>query len=95
MGYFGKWKTVTSINYNLIFKDVIEIQKDAIKEGWNVFLIDDLLATGGTLLAAVRLFEKSKARIVEAFTLIELSFLNARNIIPNHIPIYSLILLSK
>jgi adenine phosphoribosyltransferase len=55
-----------SQEYDLEYgKDKIEIHKDAIKEGDNVLVIDDLLATGGTMCAACNLVEKLGGKIVE------------------------------
>jgi len=59
--------------------DSIEIHKDAIKPGQKVLLIDDLLATGGTALAACQLLEKLGGDIVEAAFIIGLSELNGRD----------------
>lgn len=58
--------------------DAIEIHKDAICEGENVLLHDDLLATGGTANAACKLIENLGGKIVGISFLIELSFLNGR-----------------
>ena len=58
--------------------DVIEIQSDAVKPGQRVVLVDDLLATGGTLNAAISLFRKVGATVVGAACIIELTFLNGR-----------------
>ncbi|MFH1715116.1 MAG: adenine phosphoribosyltransferase [Elusimicrobiota bacterium] len=58
--------------------DIIEMHKDALKEGDNVLVIDDLLATGGTLNAACSLVDKLKGNIVAVACVIELSFLNGR-----------------
>ena len=51
---------------------------DALAGGERVLLIDDLLATGGTMEAAVKLVEKSGARVVKVAFVIELLFLNGR-----------------
>jgi len=59
--------------------DVVEIHTDAVEEGEKVVVIDDLLATGGTLRATCQLVDKLKADIVEVVTLIELGFLNGRD----------------
>ena len=52
--------------------DIIEIHEDALKSGEPVLLIDDLIATGGTAEAAVRLLRKLKAEVVGAAFVIDL-----------------------
>jgi adenine phosphoribosyltransferase len=72
-------KTV-SYTYDLEYgTDTIEIQADAVKPGDKVVVLDDLLATGGTLRAAIDLFRKVGADVKAAATIIELSFLNGRS----------------
>jgi len=61
---------------------VVEIHEDAVKPGEKVLLVDDLLATGGTAAAAVKLLEGLGAEIVAVSFLIELSFLNGRDKLP-------------
>lgn len=56
----------------------LEIHKDAFAPGARVIVIDDLLATGGTIAAACELAETAGAHVVEAAFLIELSFLGGR-----------------
>lgn len=58
--------------------DVLEIHKDAIKLGQRVAIVDDLLATGGTMEAAAKLIEKLGGEVVSMQFLIELEFLNGR-----------------
>lgn len=58
--------------------DTIEIQSDAIEKGARVLLVDDLLATGGTMAAAVTLLEQVGAVVPAAACVIELSFLEGR-----------------
>ena len=58
--------------------DVLEIHKDAIKPGQRVAIVDDLLATGGTMEAAAKLIEKLGGEVVSMQFLIELEFLNGR-----------------
>jgi len=53
-------------------KDAVEIHKDAIKKGDKVLVIDDLIATGGTISAAVKLVEKLGGEIVECSFIIDL-----------------------
>lgn len=58
--------------------DKIEIHKDAIKEGDKVLLVDDLVATSGTCLAAANLIKKLKGEIVECSFVVELPDLKGR-----------------
>ena len=58
--------------------DALEIHRDAISPGTKVFLVDDLLATGGTAAAACRLVEGLGGEIVHVAFLIELAFLKGR-----------------
>lgn len=69
--------------------DTIEIQDDAARPGQRVVILDDLLATGGTLAASVELFNKVGAKVVGAACLIELNFLGGRDKID--VPFNSLI----
>lgn len=57
----------------------IEMHKDAIKEGQKVVIIDDLMATGGTIEAIIKLVEKLGGIVVKAVFLIELEGLNGRD----------------
>jgi adenine phosphoribosyltransferase len=59
--------------------DTIEIQADAIKPGQRVIVLDDLLATGGTLGAAVRLCRMVGGDVLAAACIIELAFLRGRD----------------
>jgi adenine phosphoribosyltransferase len=58
--------------------DRIEIQADALEPGQRVVVVDDLLATGGTMAAGIALLRKQGAEVPAAATLIELAFLNGR-----------------
>ncbi|MBZ9577511.1 adenine phosphoribosyltransferase [Patescibacteria group bacterium] len=58
--------------------NTIEMHKDTILAGERVLLIDDLLATGGTMKATIDLVKKLKGKIIGIDFLIELSFLNGR-----------------
>jgi adenine phosphoribosyltransferase len=58
--------------------DTIEIQQDAVHKGSRVVLVDDLLATGGTMAAAVTLLESVGAVVPVAACIIELTFLEGR-----------------
>jgi adenine phosphoribosyltransferase len=59
--------------------DRIEIQADAIHPGQRVVVVDDLLATGGTMAAGIRLLRNIGAVVPAAATLIELTFLQGRS----------------
>ncbi len=59
-------------------KDSLEIHKDSIKPGQKVLIIDDLLATGGTMIAAAKLVEQLGGEVVGLGFLIELEELNGR-----------------
>ena len=58
--------------------DNVEIHKDAITKGQKVLLIDDLIATSGTMAASCRLIEQLKGEIIECASIIELEDLNGR-----------------
>ncbi len=70
--------------------DILEIHKDAIKEGMKVLIVDDLLATGGTVNAISEMVKKLGGKVTGYLFLMELSFLNGREKL-NDAPIYSLI----
>jgi adenine phosphoribosyltransferase len=59
--------------------DQIEIHSDAIEEGERVLIVDDLIATGGTVEAAVRLVEKMKAEVIECCFIIDLPDIGGRS----------------
>ncbi len=68
-----------SASYELEYgTDSVEIHRDAIHPGQKVLMVDDLLATGGTMEASCRLVEELKGEIVEIAFLIELAFLEGR-----------------
>lgn len=68
-----------SVFYELEYgESVLEIHKDAVEKGKKVLIIDDLLATGGTAKAVVKLLENLEAKIEEVTFIIELEFLNGR-----------------
>jgi adenine phosphoribosyltransferase len=70
--------------------DTLEMHTDAVQPGDRVLLVDDLLATGGTMQACVRLAEKSGAVVVGCAFVIELTFLGGRAKLAPH-EAYSLI----
>jgi len=69
-----------SVTYDLEYgTDTLEVHIDAIKKGPRVLMVDDLLATGGTMAASCKLIEKLGGRIVGISFLIELSELAGRD----------------
>lgn len=69
-----------SISYELEYgHDTLEIHTDAIEPGQRVLMVDDLLATGGTMHACCKLVQGMRAEIVGVAVLIELSGLNGRD----------------
>lgn len=71
--------------------DKIEMHCDAIEEGKNVLVIDDLLATGGTVDASIKLLSQTGANIIGAAFVIELCELNGRDRLPKDIEVVSMI----
>jgi adenine phosphoribosyltransferase len=71
--------------------DTIEIHEDAIEKGQNILLIDDLLATGGTVKANIELVEKLGGNVVGLGFLIELGYLEGRKTIGDKYDVYSII----
>jgi adenine phosphoribosyltransferase len=68
------------VTYDLEYgTDALEIHLDAIEPGQNVLIVDDLLATGGTMEATVKLVRQLGARIVGLAFAIELDFLHGRD----------------
>ena len=82
---------VLGVDYTLEYgKDRLEIQSDAFEGNPKVLLVDDLLATGGTVKAASKLIERGGGQLVGCQFIIELSSLKGRDKIPQ-VPINSLI----
>lgn len=76
---------VARTSYNLEYgQDALEIHRDAINQGEEVLIIDDLLATGGTAAAVAGLVESLGGRVAGAGFLIELSFLKGREKLPRY-----------
>lgn len=72
------WRTLRE-TYSLEYgTDALEVHEDAVAPGDRVAVVDDLLATGGTAQAAIRLAERLGGTVVDVGFLIELSFLKGR-----------------
>lgn len=70
--------------------DRVEMHVDAVEEGQSVVLVDDLLATGGTIKACAQLIEQRGAKIEACVFLVELTFLPGRQALEGY-PVHSLI----
>lgn len=80
-----------SVTYQLEYgHDTLEIHADALKPGSRVLIVDDLLATGGTVKAVTDLIRAQKAKIVGIAFLVELRFLKGKERLKD-LPIYSII----
>jgi adenine phosphoribosyltransferase len=66
-------------------QDTIEIHQDALVPGEKVLVLDDVMATGGTLEAAIKLVETVGGQVLEAATILELTFLNGRSRLDGHV----------
>ncbi|KAM9847383.1 adenine phosphoribosyltransferase [Aulostomus maculatus] len=80
-----------SVSYDLEYgKAEVEIQEDSVAPGQKVILLDDLLATGGTLFAACELMKKRQADVLGCMVVIELMELNGAKRLGHH-PVFSLV----
>jgi len=76
---------VVSQEYELEYgSDKIEMHKDAIKAGDKVLIVDDLIATAGTLKAAIKLVEKVGGKVISCAVIIELSDLKGRELVGDY-----------
>jgi adenine phosphoribosyltransferase len=90
---FGKLPAESiRISYALEYgENVLEAHRDAIVPGQRVLIVDDLLATGGTVLATLNLVRRLGGQVVGLAFLIELLYLNGRQALTDPPPIVSLI----
>lgn len=65
-------------------QDTLEMHIDAIKPGQKVVIVDDLLATGGTIKAVAELVEKLGGQVVKMLFMIDLAFLNGRQVLSDY-----------
>ncbi|CAB5153996.1 unannotated protein [freshwater metagenome] len=76
-----------SESYGLEYgSDTLEIHIDALSPGSSVILIDDVLATGGTISAAIELILRSNANVAQVLTLIEIGGLTGRKFLNDKYP---------
>ncbi|MCI0346606.1 MAG: adenine phosphoribosyltransferase [Chloroflexi bacterium] len=72
-----------SVEYALEYgSNTLEIHRDAIRAGQNVLIVDDLLATGGTVQGTIELVERLKGEVAGLAFLVELEFLHGRERLP-------------
>jgi adenine phosphoribosyltransferase len=88
----GKLPAATlNATYDLEYgKDTLEIHRDAVEKGQRVLVVDDLLATGGTAAAVIKLISQLGGDVVGMAFLVELEFLNGRKKL-NGYDVYSLL----
>ena len=78
-------RETVSVNYDLEYgSNTLEMHKDAIKKGQRVVIIDDLLATGGTVKGTIELIEHLGGEVVGCEFLIELKGLNGRELLKDY-----------
>jgi adenine phosphoribosyltransferase len=76
---------VTSVSYDLEYgSNTLEVHQDAIRKGQRVIIVDDLLATGGTAEATVKLAQSLGAEIAGLAFVVELDFLKGRDKLKGH-----------
>ena len=86
---------VASVTYQLEYgTDQLDIHEDAVKPGQRVLVCNDLLATGGTAAAAVKLIRQLGGEVVGAAFAVELNFLNGRAKLPG-VDVFSLLKYDK
>jgi adenine phosphoribosyltransferase len=84
-------RQTVSVEYVLEYRDdVLHVHDDAVEPGQRVLVVDDVIATGGTAAAVVKLIERLGGTVVGAQFLVELSDLAGRDLLKHH-PVHSLI----
>ncbi len=85
------WETIGS-TYSLEYGDnTIEIHRDAIQPGERVWIVDDVLATGGTSAAAAKLVLELGGTLAGMTFLVELAFLKGREVLPAGVPVHGVL----
>ncbi|MBF0101046.1 MAG: adenine phosphoribosyltransferase [Desulfobacterales bacterium] len=83
------YKTISE-SYTLEYgENSVELHDDSIQQGDKVLVIDDLIATGGTIMAAIKLVERLGGKVVECAFIVELPELKGREKIKNY-PIFAI-----
>jgi len=82
---------VHGVDYELEYgMDRLEIHRDAVSSGHRIVIVDDLLATGGTMCATIELIHQLGAEVAACLFVVELAFLNGRSRLQG-VPVHSLI----
>jgi len=85
------WQTVGT-SYSLEYgENTIEMHRDAVLAGERVWLVDDVLATGGTSAAAAKLIKELGGELAGMTFLVELSFLKGRSVLPEGVPVHGVL----
>ena len=85
------WNT-EAVSYDLEYgSNTVEIHQDAIRPGERVWLVDDVLATGGTAAAACELVKRLGGELCGITFLVELTFLPGRSLLPPGVPVHGVL----
>lgn len=85
------WETIGTA-YSLEYgENIVEMHRDGVAIGERVWLVDDVLATGGTSAAAAKLVQELGGELAGMTFLVELSFLNGRAVLPAGVPVHSVL----
>ena len=83
---------VVGVDYSLEYGSArLEMATTAVEKGQRVAVVDDLLATGGSAGAGVKLVTELDAEVVSIAFLVELEFLNGRSVLPNDVDVFSMV----
>jgi adenine phosphoribosyltransferase len=83
---------VVGVDYSLEYgSSRLEMTTTAVEKGQRVAIVDDLLATGGSAAAGVKLVTELGAEVISIAFLVELEFLNGRSILPNSVDVFSMV----
>jgi adenine phosphoribosyltransferase len=83
---------VVGVDYSLEYGSArLEMTTTAVKKGQRVAIVDDLLATGGSAGAGVKLVSELGAEVISIAFLVELEFLNGRSVLPNSVDVFSMV----